>query len=70
MDILSYGLIMILKHGLHANFKLSSTGEEAILSNPQKTIIDKVTFPEPTLELSYSRVPNGTGEFQVGESYF
>jgi hypothetical protein len=49
--------------GLHANFKLSSSGEGAVLSKPDKTIIDKVSFPSQTLELSYSRVPNGTGDF-------
>jgi hypothetical protein len=53
-----------LEDGLHATFKLSASGEEAILSNPQKTIIDKVSFPAQTLELTYSRVPNGTGDFK------
>jgi hypothetical protein len=50
--------------GLHANFKLSSTGEEAVLTKPDHTITDKVSFPAPTEELSYSRVPNGTGTFK------
>jgi hypothetical protein len=50
--------------GLHTNFKLSSTGEDVILSNPEKTKIDKVEYPAQPLELSYSRVPNGTGEFK------
>ena len=50
--------------GLHANFKLSSSGEEAILLKPDNTIIDKISFSAQTLELSYSRVPNGTGEFK------
>ena len=50
--------------GLHANFKLSSSGEDAILLKPDNTIIDKISFPAQTLELSYSRVPNGTGEFK------
>jgi hypothetical protein len=50
--------------GLHANFKLSSTGEEAVLTKPDLTITDKVSFPAPTGELSYSRVPNGTGAFK------
>lgn len=53
-----------LEAGLHATFKLSASGEEAILSNPQKTVIDKVSFPAQTLELTYSRVPNGTGDFK------
>jgi hypothetical protein len=50
--------------GLHANFKLSSAGEEAVLTKPDLTIIDKVSFAAPTEELSYSRVPNGTGTFK------
>lgn len=50
--------------GLHTNFKLSAAGEEAVLTKPDLTIIDKITFPAPTIELSYSRVPNGTGAFK------
>ncbi len=59
-----------LETGLHANFKLSSSGEEVILSNPQKTIIDKVSFPEQTLDITYSRVPNGTGDFKWASPTF
>ena len=50
--------------GLHTNFKLSSSGENVVLSKPDLTIIDKVSYPAQTLELSYSRVPNGTGSFK------
>jgi hypothetical protein len=50
--------------GLHTNFKLSSSGEEAVLAKPDLTVIDKITFPAPVLELSFSRVPNGTGVFK------
>jgi hypothetical protein len=53
-----------LQYGLHTNFKLSSAGEEAVLTNPGETIMDKIKFPAPTEELSYSRVPNGTGSFR------
>jgi hypothetical protein len=49
--------------GLHTNFKLSSAGEDAVLSDPNILVIDKISFPAQTLELSYSRVPNGTGSF-------
>ncbi len=49
--------------GLHTNFKLSSLGEHLILSDPDMTIIDEVDYPAQTLELSYSRRPNGTGSF-------
>ena len=51
------------EYGLHANFKLSSSGEKVVLSYPDSTKIDEVDFPAQTLELSYSRVPNGTGPF-------
>jgi hypothetical protein len=50
--------------GLHANFKLSSSGEKVVFSYPDSTIIDEIAFPAQTLELSYSRVPNGTGAFK------
>ncbi len=50
--------------GLHSNFKLSSLGEVVVLSKPDLTIIDKISFPAQTLELSYSRIPNGTGSFR------
>jgi hypothetical protein len=49
--------------GLHSNFKLSSLGEEVVLAQPDRTIIDEIVFPGQVLELSYSRLPNGTGEF-------
>jgi len=52
------------EYGLHANFKLSSSGEEVVLSRPDMQMIDRVKFPEQTRELSYSRIPNGTGAFQ------
>jgi len=49
--------------GLHANFKLSSLGEEVLLSSTGGTLIDKVIYPGQTLELSFSRNPDGTGSF-------
>jgi hypothetical protein len=50
--------------GLHANFKLSSSGEKVVLSNPSKIIIDDIEFTAQTMELSFSRVPDGTGDFR------
>jgi hypothetical protein len=50
--------------GLHTNFKLSSSGENLVLSKPDKTISDKVTYPAQSFELSYSRRPDGTGDFR------
>ena len=49
--------------GLHTNFKLSSQGEEVLLSTPDGTLADKVIYPGQSLELSFSRNPDGTGSF-------
>lgn len=49
--------------GLHSNFKLSSLGEEVLLSAPDGNLEDKVIYPGQTLELSFSRNPDGTGSF-------
>ena len=50
--------------GLHTNFKLSSSGEDAVLSTSDLTVLDKISFPAQSQELTYSRVPNGTGSFR------
>lgn len=50
--------------GLHANFKLSSLGEVLIFSEPDQTLVDEVVYPLQTLELSYSRSPNGAGAYK------
>jgi hypothetical protein len=50
--------------GLHTNFKLSASGEEAVLTRPDLKIVNKVSYQVQTLELSYSRVPNGIGDFK------
>jgi hypothetical protein len=52
-----------LQTGLHACYKLSADGEEVVLSKPNKTVIDEVEFGGVTTEVSYSRIPNGTGSF-------
>lgn len=49
--------------GLHSNFKLSSLGEKVLFVKPDLTIIDQVEYPAQSLQLSYSRHPNGTGSF-------
>ncbi len=55
------------QEGLHADFKLSSKGEKVILSAPDQTLIDEVTFGAQAEELSYARIPNGTGSFRWGK---
>jgi hypothetical protein len=52
-----------LQAGLHTNFKLSSSGEKIYFITPDFLIIDKVEYPAQTIQLSYSRIPDGTGSF-------
>lgn len=52
------------QYGLHTNFKLSSSGEKLVLSNRAKKIVDAAEYETHTGELTYSRVPNGTGAFK------
>lgn len=49
--------------GLHANFKLSGSGETIYLVNSDTLIVDEVNFSEQTTDISTGRYPNGTGAF-------
>ncbi len=49
--------------GLHSSFKLSSSGEELILSYANGTVIDSISFGTQSSDISYGRYPNGTGPF-------
>ncbi|MCX6254932.1 MAG: lamin tail domain-containing protein [Bacteroidia bacterium] len=49
--------------GLHANFKLSATGERIALASEVAGIIDSYSFGEQTTDISMQRCPDGTGEF-------
>ena len=51
--------------GLHADFKLSSGGENIFLSDASGNIIDEITYTDQTEDISYGRFPNGTGDFQT-----
>jgi hypothetical protein len=52
-----------LQNGLHANFKLSASGEGVILSNASKNLMDYVSFTTQTTDITTGRYPNGTGSF-------
>jgi spore coat protein CotH len=54
----------------HAEFKLSSGGESVFLSYADETILENITFGEQTTDLSYSRSPNGTGDFVIQATTF
>lgn len=54
--------------GIHANFKLSKSGETAILVDTDahgNKVLDSVAFGEQETDTAYGRVPDGTGDFQV-----
>ena len=56
--------------GLHANFKLSASGEGIYLMNASAELIDEVTFADQAENLSTGRYPDGTGEFVQMEPSF
>jgi hypothetical protein len=49
--------------GLHANFKLSATGERVLFSNTAMQLIDEVQYPSMHTDITFGRYPNGTGSF-------
>lgn len=49
--------------GLHANFKLSASGEAVYLVDTSLNIVDMITFLTQTTDISTGRFPNGTGSF-------
>jgi len=57
--------------GLHTKFNLDKDGDELILSYLDGTIIDSLDYTEEQAEnKSLSRIPNGTGDFEVAEVTF
>lgn len=59
-----------MQEGLHANFKLSASGEELFLVNPDTIVMDEITFGEQQTDISYARIPNGTGDFAFRSATF
>jgi hypothetical protein len=54
--------------GLHANFKLSASGESVTLSDTDangNVLLDTVVFDAQTNDVSYGRFPNATGTFHT-----
>jgi spore coat protein CotH len=47
----------------HCNFKLSGDGEIVSLYRPDTVLMDSVHFGAQIADVSYARVPNGTGSF-------
>ncbi len=55
---------------MHANFKLSASGETLLLMNNNLQMIDSVNIGQQTTDLGYARVPNGTGSFIIQDPTF
>jgi len=60
----------LTQEGLHADFKLSSTGESVYLSYANGTSIETVDYGIQTANMGYARIPNGTGNFVIQEPTF
>ncbi|HEY5960617.1 MAG TPA: lamin tail domain-containing protein [Polyangiaceae bacterium] len=48
---------------LHLPFKLSAAGESVSIFDKELKLIDTVSYPQASSDASYSRLPDGTGEF-------
>lgn len=48
---------------LHTNFKLAKTGEQLILSDSFLVVVDSLTYGGQETNVSFARIPNGTGDF-------
>ncbi len=51
------------QQGLHANFKLSSSGETILLSDAGLNVINEISFGQQYADTTTGRFPNGTGDF-------
>jgi hypothetical protein len=58
------------EEGIHADFKLSKSGESIYLSHEDGTFIDSLTYGEQQTNIASARLPNGTGEFVMQAATF
>ncbi|MEZ4851096.1 MAG: lamin tail domain-containing protein [Bacteroidia bacterium] len=56
--------------GLHASFRLSGNGESIYLGYDNGLVIDSIIFNDQNQDISFSRIPNGTGNFQPSPPSF
>lgn len=54
-----------LQSEIHTNFSLKKNGESLYLSDASVSVLDQITYPHQTTDLSYSRLPNGVGPFSI-----
>lgn len=50
---------------LHAQFKLSASGESIFLTDRNGNIVDQIEFPELGEDQAFARDPNGSGDFTI-----
>lgn len=48
---------------LHTNFKLSSNGETLVVTNPQGSTVDQISFTTIGSDMSYGRQPDGSSSW-------
>lgn len=51
--------------GLHANFKLSTSGEQLMLSDGSTIVLDSLSFGAQLANVSMARCPDGVGNFSI-----
>ncbi len=56
--------------GLHANFSLDKAGESLLLVDFLFRVVERIDFGPQQTDMSYSRIPNGTGDFVIKEPTF
>jgi len=52
------------QEGLHANFKLSKSGESILFSDATLNIVDEIAFGQQLTDTTTGRFPNGIGDFK------
>ncbi len=55
----------LTQDGLHADFRLTSNGEDIVLVYGNGTIVDSTSYGSLATDVSLSRYPNGTGDFTI-----
>ncbi|MFN0032148.1 MAG: CotH kinase family protein [Flavobacteriales bacterium] len=55
---------------MHANFKVSASGELITLINSDGLIADQSNLEQQQTDMGFARYPNGTGDFQIQQPTF
>jgi hypothetical protein len=55
---------------LHANWKISSSGESIYLLDASQVLLDSVNFGQQVVDKGFARVPNGTGGFVIQDATY